>query len=337
MYCKYCGKEIPQQAAFCPYCGKKKVEPSNSMTVDAPVEKQPKQHKKKWLIALGILVVLAAGIMLVQRMTTNNKIASKLQGTDWWWSSNSGTYILRLNPDGTGVWIDSNHYKLTLGLVTYTIEEDRLFMDEYEYQWNSNDEDVQKYTTEFYWDDDTSQFAEVDPISEGGVTCTLTPADQGTFSSEMLRIEAAAVAAGESPDGVCDGIGNSYEGKLYNTLCQGYWYIYSNEDFGRNVCYELTFNPNGVGSLKIRNLTTGEIEMGSSALIDKAEYMPFFYKLEEDSVHIAMADGDLLLCSLKDGKLVTEPGSDWQASPMIHYKSRPNTSTMQTDSTASNS
>ena len=333
MYCEYCGKEIPQEAAFCPYCGENKVELLNSVTIDAPAEKQSKPHKRKWLIVLSILAVLVVGIVLVQRMTTNSKIDSRLQGTDWWWSSNYGVNVLRLNPDGTGVWLDSNHVKLTLGLVTYTIKEDHLVMDKYESQWNNGDEDVQKYTYTFYWDDDNSLFAELDPLYEGDTTCTLTPAEQGTFSSEMLRIEAVAVAAGESPDGVCDGIGNSYEGKLYNTLYQGYWYIYSNEGFGRNVCYELTFNPNGVGSLRLRNLTTGEFDMLEGA----AGFLPFFYKIEDNNVHIAMVDGDLLLCSLKDGKLITEPGSDWQASPMIHYKSRPNASTMQADSSASNS
>lgn len=337
MYCEYCGKEIPQEAAFCPYCGEKKVEPLNSVTIDAPAEKQSKPHKRKWLIVLSILAVLVVGIVLVQRMTTNSKIDSKLQGTDWWWSSNYGTYILRLNPDGTGVWIDSNHYKLTLGLVTYTIEEDRLFMDEYEYQWNSDDEDVQKYTTEFYWNDDNSQFLEANPIHKGDVPCTLTPADQGTFGSELQQAVANAVTAGEYIDNLSEWIGDCYEGNLYNTICQGYWYIYADDVLRMNACYELTFNPNGVGSLRLRNLTTGEFDMLNGGIEGAAGFSPFFYKIEDNYVHITMGDGDLLLCSLKDGKLITEPGSDWQASPMIHYKSRPNASTMQADSTASNS
>ena len=331
MFCKNCGKELPQQATFCPYCGEKKAEPPNSAAVDAPGKKQPKQHKKKGLIVLSILVVLVAGILLVHRMTTNSEIASKLQGTDWWWSSAYGVNILRLNPDGTGVWLDSNHVKLTFGLVTYTMEEDHLILDEYEYQWNSDNEDVQKYTTEFYWDDDNSQFSEVDSIHKGDVPCTLTPADQGTFGSELQQAAADAAAAGEYIDNL-SWIGDYYEGKLYNTICQGYWYMYTDNVLRMNSCYELTFNPNGVGSLRLRNLTTGEFDMLGNAVADAAEFSPFFYKIEDDRVHITMLDGDLLLCSLKSGKLVTEQGSDWQASPMIHYKRRPDASTIRTDS-----
>lgn len=346
MYCKNCGKGIPPQAAFCPHCGTETLK-NNSGAIAVPLKKTSKFHRKLFA-PLSILVVLLVGAaILLTKMSADNKISSKLQGTDWWWSSGNSVVVLRLNPDGTGIWVTPEQPKLTMGIITYTIEKDHLIVDEYDENWldslvveepvddlSNYDKDVIR--TDFCWDKDSSQFVGVTSIPGKNITSTLAPANPGTFASETLRAESYAESMGEYPDDMCVGIGDYYEGKLYNTLCQGYWYIYDDDIITRwNCCIELTFNPNGVGSMKLRDLTTGEISMnpyGAGNNINNAQYAPFFYKLDEDHVYIVMIDGDLLLCSLQDGKLVTVQDSEFQIAPILHYKSRPDISAIQADS-----
>ena len=65
MYCKNCGKKIPQQAAFCPHCGTKNTPHANTQAASAPTGKSPRRHRRWWLVVLSVLIVLAAGAVIL--------------------------------------------------------------------------------------------------------------------------------------------------------------------------------------------------------------------------------------------------------------------------------
>ncbi len=65
MFCSKCGKEIPDDSAFCPFCGEptKKVEPKRTVPTDsvqqgAPIEKVPKKYSIKAIISLVLLILV---------------------------------------------------------------------------------------------------------------------------------------------------------------------------------------------------------------------------------------------------------------------------------------
>ena len=88
MFCKYCGKQIPDIARFCPSCG-------NQQFAEGPAFAQPevKQEKKKsgrvWLI-IGIVLLCVSvgrvGLLVVDRYVINTpeKLTQKLEGTVWY-------------------------------------------------------------------------------------------------------------------------------------------------------------------------------------------------------------------------------------------------------------
>ena len=47
MYCRYCGKELPEEAKFCPSCGAKLVEEIETSIEAEPVFDMPKEEKPK--------------------------------------------------------------------------------------------------------------------------------------------------------------------------------------------------------------------------------------------------------------------------------------------------
>ena len=47
MNCRYCGKEIPNDAAFCPFCGKRTESHLRQEDRDKEKEKQKKKVKKR--------------------------------------------------------------------------------------------------------------------------------------------------------------------------------------------------------------------------------------------------------------------------------------------------
>ena len=65
MYCKNCGKEIPRQAAFCPHCGAKNTLHANTQTTAGPTGTLPRRHRRWWLVVLSVLIVLAAGAVIL--------------------------------------------------------------------------------------------------------------------------------------------------------------------------------------------------------------------------------------------------------------------------------
>ena len=65
MFCSKCGKEIPDDSAFCPFCGEptKKVEPERTVPTEsvqqgAPIEKVPKKYSIKAIISLILLILV---------------------------------------------------------------------------------------------------------------------------------------------------------------------------------------------------------------------------------------------------------------------------------------
>lgn len=88
MFCRYCGKEIPDTAKFCRYCGKNLEAAEGKQTVQQPEkqmvrqsEKQP--EKKKNVVLLILCVVLALLLVAVVGLTVikivNDNISSDRQ------------------------------------------------------------------------------------------------------------------------------------------------------------------------------------------------------------------------------------------------------------------
>ena len=64
MFCKHCGKEIPDTNKFCPECGKP-VDGNSNNTPNQSNEPKPKKKGKGCLVAIGIVVVLLIIIIAI--------------------------------------------------------------------------------------------------------------------------------------------------------------------------------------------------------------------------------------------------------------------------------
>lgn len=74
MFCRYCGKEIPDTAKFCRYCGKN-LEAAEGKQPEKQSEKQPEKKKKVVLlilcVVLALLLVAVVGLAAVKFVNEN--------------------------------------------------------------------------------------------------------------------------------------------------------------------------------------------------------------------------------------------------------------------------
>jgi hypothetical protein len=71
MYCKNCGKQIPDGSQFCPFCGAKASEPTTTVVPRAPVAKPLLDTVV--LIAAGLLCVVAL-VSLIGALSASGRI-----------------------------------------------------------------------------------------------------------------------------------------------------------------------------------------------------------------------------------------------------------------------
>ena len=77
MFCKYCGAQMAEDAAFCPKCGKANATPP---VQNAPTNNQPKGASGinlKILIPLAAIIVVLSGV-IVAKIVSNNKNSASL-------------------------------------------------------------------------------------------------------------------------------------------------------------------------------------------------------------------------------------------------------------------
>ena len=72
MYCKKCGKQLPDDAEFCTYCGAKVDKQEDPSGVDASKKKKPK--KKKWKIVLAVIIGIVAFTAIMNQLQQNGVI-----------------------------------------------------------------------------------------------------------------------------------------------------------------------------------------------------------------------------------------------------------------------
>lgn len=81
MFCKSCGKELPDESQFCPYCMTKFVEEKKIEPIPTP-EKKPKK-KLILIITAAVLCValIVSGIVVIPKLTKKNDGAVSANGT----------------------------------------------------------------------------------------------------------------------------------------------------------------------------------------------------------------------------------------------------------------
>ncbi len=96
MFCKYCGKEIPDDATFCPACGKELGSPgkvAETEKTDAAEPAAPKTEVKRrgWIVAI-VIIVAAAVVALIAVFAFSGRGGSDV-------SSDTSTGIIKSQPE----------------------------------------------------------------------------------------------------------------------------------------------------------------------------------------------------------------------------------------------
>ena len=101
MYCKQCGKEIPEGARFCANCGI----PVNKISVKSTPERAASKHKTRFMliIATCATVIFGIGIVLLFGRKKYDGIA------DW----EDGQWLFRYNSEG--ILVKETSYLYDLG------------------------------------------------------------------------------------------------------------------------------------------------------------------------------------------------------------------------------
>lgn len=144
MFCKYCGKEIPNDAVFCNYCGKnvkdkdldkkdlnEKVENKNN--AEKIEQKKPKKTYKSYRLVAVIIIAIAGFICIIfngaqSSNNTNspgiNIISRNLRSDDYYCQTSQGltSYSLTITPK-------LNIDECTIELRLYNSKNQKIFSD----------------------------------------------------------------------------------------------------------------------------------------------------------------------------------------------------------------
>ena len=72
MFCKNCGKELPEESSFCPYCMTK----FTKETPVEPISNKKSFNKKPVIIAVAVIVAIAlavSGIFIAQKFNNEKR------------------------------------------------------------------------------------------------------------------------------------------------------------------------------------------------------------------------------------------------------------------------